>query len=209
MNSQQNPGSFDLKIRRVDFSIELCCYILNRLYGAWFFYNCKLYYIINILNLYNIYVFQLVNFDEHPVQLMLDQMILGNILPWDFAFLLELLCQQLLLSIQTLLPCRNPIMLFALVFNQPTTITRFDRLKMPKTNPNPWDSSSKNKLFKGNTSTLKIDRGHLLPNGIYNQDLDAAKATFTLTNVAPQVGFQTRSLIGPLQTNQMLVLKQI
>ena len=45
MNSQQNPGSFDLKIRRVDFSIELCCYILNRLYGAWFFYNCKLYYI--------------------------------------------------------------------------------------------------------------------------------------------------------------------
>jgi len=40
--------------------------------------------------------------------------------------------------------------------------------------------------YKGNTSTLKIDRGHLLPNGIYNQDLDAAKATFTLTNVAPQ-----------------------
>ena len=44
----------------------------------------------------------------------------------------------------------------------------------------------KTKLFKGNTSTLKIDRGHLLPNGIYNQNLDAAKATFTLTNVAPQ-----------------------
>ena len=56
--------------------------------------------------------------------------------------------------------------------------------------------------FKGNTSSLKIDRGHLLPNGIYNQNLDAAKATFTLTNVAPQVGFQARFLIGLLQTNQ-------
>ena len=65
---------------------------------------------------------------------------------------------------------------------------------------NPWDSSSKNKLFKGNTGTLNIDRGHLLPNGIYNQDLDAAKATFTLTNVALQVGFQPRSLIGLLQS---------
>ena len=43
--------------------------------------------------------------------------------------------------------------------------------------------------FQGNTGTLNIDRGHLLPNGIYNQDLDAAKATFTLTNVAPQVTF--------------------
>ena len=43
------------------------------------------------------------------------------------------------------------------------------------------------KPFQGNTGSLNIDRGHLLPNGIYNQDLDAAKATFTLTNVAPQV----------------------
>ena len=141
---------------------------------------------------------------------MPGQMILGNILPWVFVFLLELPCQQLLLSIQTLLPCRNPIMLFAPVFNQPTTITRFDLLvKMPKTHPDPLDSSPKTKLFKGNTSTLKIDRGHLLPNGIYNQDLDAAKATFTLTNVAPQVGFQTRSLIGLLQSNQKLDTKPI
>jgi len=40
--------------------------------------------------------------------------------------------------------------------------------------------------YKGNTSDLKIDRGHVVPNGIMNQDEDAAKATFTLTNVAPQ-----------------------
>ena len=56
---------------------------------------------------------------------------------------------------------------------------------------------------------MNIDRGHLLPNAIYNQDLDAAKATFTLTNVAPQVDFQPRSLIGPLQTNHKLVRKPI
>ena len=40
--------------------------------------------------------------------------------------------------------------------------------------------------YKGNTSDLKIDRGHVVPNGIMNQDEDAAKSTFTLTNVAPQ-----------------------
>ena len=40
--------------------------------------------------------------------------------------------------------------------------------------------------YKGNTSDLKIDRGHVVPNGIMNQNEDAAKATFTLTNVAPQ-----------------------
>ena len=141
---------------------------------------------------------------------MPGQMILGSISPWVFVSLLELPSQQVFLSIQTLLLYQSRIMLFAPVFNQPTTITRFDLLvKMPKTHPDPLDSSPKTKLFKGNTSTLKIDRGHLLPNGIYNQDLDAAKATFTLTNVAPQVGFQTRSLIGLLQSNQKLDTKPI
>jgi len=40
--------------------------------------------------------------------------------------------------------------------------------------------------YKGNTGDLGIDRGHLVPNGIMNQDPDAQKATFTLTNIAAQ-----------------------
>ena len=40
--------------------------------------------------------------------------------------------------------------------------------------------------YKGNTQELKIDRGHIVPNGIMNQNEDAAKTTFTLTNIAPQ-----------------------
>ena len=40
--------------------------------------------------------------------------------------------------------------------------------------------------YKGNTGDLNIDRGHVGPNGVMNQNEDAAKATFTLTNVAPQ-----------------------
>ena len=40
--------------------------------------------------------------------------------------------------------------------------------------------------YKGNTGDLNIDRGHVVPNGVMNQNEDAAKATFTLTNVAPQ-----------------------
>ena len=40
--------------------------------------------------------------------------------------------------------------------------------------------------YYDNTSGLKIDRGHLLPNGITNQDELWQRTTFTLTNVAPQ-----------------------
>jgi hypothetical protein len=40
--------------------------------------------------------------------------------------------------------------------------------------------------YYGNTGDLHIDRGHLVPNGIMNQDADAQRATFTLTNIAAQ-----------------------
>jgi len=40
--------------------------------------------------------------------------------------------------------------------------------------------------YKGNTGDLNIDRGHLLPNGIVNQDEISQKTTFTLTNVCAQ-----------------------
>jgi len=42
--------------------------------------------------------------------------------------------------------------------------------------------------YKGNTETLHIDRGHLMPNGMANQDELMQKTTFSLTNVAPQYG---------------------
>ena len=57
-------------------------------------------------------------------------------------------------------------------------------------------------MYKGNTSTLKIDRGHLLPNGIYNQDLDGAKAIFTLTNIAPQHSTFNRQAWNQLNSHQ-------
>lgn len=46
-------------------------------------------------------------------------------------------------------------------------------------------------IFKGNTEDLQISRGHLVPRGIFNKndDLNAANATYTLTNAAPQVGY--------------------
>ena len=40
--------------------------------------------------------------------------------------------------------------------------------------------------YYDNTSALKIDRGHLLPNGVANQDALLQRTTFTLNNVAPQ-----------------------
>lgn len=40
--------------------------------------------------------------------------------------------------------------------------------------------------YLGNNAAIGIDRGHLIPNALMNQNEDAAKATFTLTNVAPQ-----------------------
>ena len=43
-----------------------------------------------------------------------------------------------------------------------------------------------NSDYLNNTSGLKIDRGHLLPSGIANQDELWQRTTFTLTNVAPQ-----------------------
>ena len=117
-------------------------------------------------------------------------MIHGNILLWDFVFPLELLYQQPHPSIQTLPLCLALITLFVLVFKLPTTTTRFKSHQYQMF----LDITGRNwpiviRPFQGNTGTLNIDRGHLLPNGIYNQDLDAAKATFTLTNVAPQVAF--------------------
>jgi len=35
-------------------------------------------------------------------------------------------------------------------------------------------------------NNIGVDRGHLIPNALMNQNEDAAKATFTLTNVSPQ-----------------------
>jgi len=40
--------------------------------------------------------------------------------------------------------------------------------------------------YKGNTGDLNIDRGHVVPNAIVNFDESAQRATFTLTNIAPQ-----------------------
>ena len=40
--------------------------------------------------------------------------------------------------------------------------------------------------YYDNTSALNIDRGHLLPNGVANQDALLQRTTFTLNNVAPQ-----------------------
>lgn len=40
--------------------------------------------------------------------------------------------------------------------------------------------------YLGNNAAIGIDRGHLIPNALMNQNEDAAKATFTLTNVSPQ-----------------------
>ncbi|CBY08543.1 unnamed protein product [Oikopleura dioica] len=40
--------------------------------------------------------------------------------------------------------------------------------------------------YLGNNAAIGIDRGHLIPNALMNQNEDASKATFTLTNVAPQ-----------------------
>merc|ERR1712130_10520 len=40
--------------------------------------------------------------------------------------------------------------------------------------------------YKGNTGDLNIDRGHVVPNAVLNQDLKAQETTFTLTNIAPQ-----------------------
>ncbi|CBY31874.1 unnamed protein product [Oikopleura dioica] len=40
--------------------------------------------------------------------------------------------------------------------------------------------------YLGNNAEIKIDRGHLVPSAIMNQNEMAMKTTFTLTNVAPQ-----------------------
>ncbi|CAG5078863.1 Oidioi.mRNA.OKI2018_I69.PAR.g9106.t1.cds [Oikopleura dioica] len=40
--------------------------------------------------------------------------------------------------------------------------------------------------YLGNNAAIGIDRGHLIPNALMNQNEDAAKSTFTLTNVSPQ-----------------------
>lgn len=40
--------------------------------------------------------------------------------------------------------------------------------------------------YLGNNAAIGIDRGHLIPNALMNQNEDASKATFTLTNVSPQ-----------------------
>ena len=53
-----------------------------------------------------------------------------------------------------------------------------------------WDYCGKYQAvtrdYYDNTSNLKIDRGHLLPNGVTNQDSLWQRTTMTLTNVAPQ-----------------------
>ena len=40
--------------------------------------------------------------------------------------------------------------------------------------------------YLGNNAAIGIDRGHLIPNALMNQNEESAKATFTLTNVSPQ-----------------------
>ena len=134
----------------------------------------------------------------------------GIVLRWVFVCLKELLCQRIHFT-QILQKFQKSTMLVARDYNLPTKITRFQfnesQYQSEKPTVNDCFSilydlffplifaysrlNDYNKRFKGNTETLKISRGHLVPRGIFNKndDLNAANATYTLTNAAPQVGY--------------------